>query len=563
MAAVIGAIGLTILTGTAGQLSLAHAFFVAVGAYGYCYFAGTGGLGVDARPAASACRRCSRWSWPSRSPGSPARSTARSPAGCAASTSASRRSAWSSSASTSSSTRPASRAASTAATRSPSASSASPSARATPSSTIVGVPFEELERLWYLGLALVAIAYVRRRAGWSTGRPGRALETVRDSEVAAAVMGVDVTRYKAAAFTVSSMYAGLAGVLLALIFDRIVPESFGLRSRVEFLAMIVIGGLGSIRGAVLGAIFVSMLPQVLDHYSDSLPFIAQAGERRRRGGPGRALRLRRRDRRGAGLRAGRARRRCPHNPRGEPHERSYVAACWRSDRRCLLAVAVGACGKAGDDNSSSGSGGVKTGPGVTAKTITIGQLTDLSGVFAPVASAFTQAQELYFKQQNAAGRRLRAPGQARHQGHRLRRPEGGLALPRHGARRRRHQPGRRLADHRRAAAQLREGQHAHGRRRVAAGAPRRQERRDRRRDLRPRGHQRHRVDDGEQGPQEGRHDRRPLLRGRLRRGRPDRRQARGREARPRRSSSRRSRRPTRTCPPPPRSSSARASRRSG
>ena len=70
---------------------------------------------------------------------------------------------------------------------------------------------------------------------------------------------------------------------------------------------------------------------------------------------------------------------------------------------CLLAIAAGACGKAGDDNSSSGSGGVKTGPGVSAKTITIGQLTDLTGVFAPVASAFTQAQQLYFKEQNAAG----------------------------------------------------------------------------------------------------------------------------------------------------------------
>ena len=100
---------------------------------------------------------------------------------------------------------------------------------------------------------------------------------MRDSEVAAAVNGVAVTRYKAAAFTVSSMYAGLSGVLLALVFSRIVPESFGLNLSVEFLAMIVIGGLGSIRGAVLGGIFVSMLPKVLDKYSDALPFLSDAG----------------------------------------------------------------------------------------------------------------------------------------------------------------------------------------------------------------------------------------------------------------------------------------------
>lgn len=68
----------------------------------------------------------------------------------------------------------------------------------------------------------------------------------------------------------------------------------------------------------------------------------------------------------------------------------------------LLGFVVAACGKAEKDSGSS-SGGVKTGPGVTAKTITLGQLTDLSGVFAPLATAFTQAQELYWKERNAAG----------------------------------------------------------------------------------------------------------------------------------------------------------------
>ena len=57
------------------------------------------------------------------------------------------------------------------------------------------------------------------------------------------------------------------------------------------------------------------------------------------------------------------------------------------------------CGKATEDSSSSGSGDLKTGPGVTADTITLGQLTDLSGVFAPLATAFTQSQEMYWKKQ--------------------------------------------------------------------------------------------------------------------------------------------------------------------
>ncbi len=72
----------------------------------------------------------------------------------------------------------------------------------------------------------------------------------------------------------------------------------------------------------------------------------------------------------------------------------------------LLAFTVAACGKAEDEGGGGGGGAagqVKTGPGVTADTITLGQLTDLSGVFAPLATAFTQAQELFWKERNAAG----------------------------------------------------------------------------------------------------------------------------------------------------------------
>jgi branched-chain amino acid transport system permease protein len=88
-------------------------------------------------------------------------------------------------------------------------------------------------------------------------------------------MGVDVRRYKAAAFTLSSMYAGLAGVLTALVFARVVPNTFNFALSVDFLVMIVLGGLGSIRGAVFGAIFVSVLPNALDHWSGSLPLVSE------------------------------------------------------------------------------------------------------------------------------------------------------------------------------------------------------------------------------------------------------------------------------------------------
>ena len=91
-------------------------------------------------------------------------------------------------------------------------------------------------------------------------------------------MGVNVQRYKGRVFLVSSMYAGLAGVIYALSIGSIAPESFGLEVSILYLAMIVLGGLGSVGGAVLGAIFVSAMPLIFQRYADALPFVGSAGE---------------------------------------------------------------------------------------------------------------------------------------------------------------------------------------------------------------------------------------------------------------------------------------------
>ena len=142
---------------------------------------------------------------------------------------------------------------------------------------VLGVAYNAPERLWYLGLVLALLAYLFAR-NLLRSRPGRALQTLRDSEVAAAVMGVDVQRYKARVFLVSSMYAGLAGVLYALSIGSVAPESFALDLSVLYLAMIVLGGLGSVGGAVLGALFVTSLPIVFQEYAGSLPFISEPGQ---------------------------------------------------------------------------------------------------------------------------------------------------------------------------------------------------------------------------------------------------------------------------------------------
>ena len=142
---------------------------------------------------------------------------------------------------------------------------------------VLGVPFREAERLWYLGLVLALAAYLFAR-NLLRSRPGRALQTLRDSEVAASVMGVNVQGYKARVFLVSSMYAGLAGVMYALSIGSIAPESFGLELSILFLAMIVLGGLGSVGGAAAGAVFVSALPLIFQRYADVVPFVGGAGE---------------------------------------------------------------------------------------------------------------------------------------------------------------------------------------------------------------------------------------------------------------------------------------------
>src|SRR5919201_2988791 len=82
--------------------------------------------------------------------------------------------------------------------------------------------------------------------------------------------------------------------------------------------------------------------------------------------------------------------------------RNPRAATWLAV--AFLVVASAACGSKGENNGSAGSsGGLKTGPGVTDKTITLGVLTDLSGTFAPLAQPLTKANQMYWKERNAAG----------------------------------------------------------------------------------------------------------------------------------------------------------------
>lgn len=104
-------------------------------------------------------------------------------------------------------------------------------------------------------------------------RVGRAFSAIRDRDIAAEVMGVNLTRYKVLAFAVSSFYAGVAGSLYFTVTGFVEPASFNLLLSILFIAMVVIGGASSIAGSIMGAAFVTLLPQVLDSASDWLPFL--------------------------------------------------------------------------------------------------------------------------------------------------------------------------------------------------------------------------------------------------------------------------------------------------
>ena len=93
---------------------------------------------------------------------------------------------------------------------------------------------------------------------------GRAFVAIRDQDVAAEIIGINIFRYKITAFAISSFYAGVGGALYCFFYEVANYESFTLIISIDYLAMVIIGGLGSVLGAIYGAIFISLLPIVLD-----------------------------------------------------------------------------------------------------------------------------------------------------------------------------------------------------------------------------------------------------------------------------------------------------------
>ena len=118
-----------------------------------------------------------------------------------------------------------------------------------------------------LFVVILAVAYARNLV---RSRVGRAFVAIRDRDLAAEIIGINLFRYKLTAFAISSFYAGIAGALWVGFIRIVTPEHFPFHLSVQYLAMVIVGGMGSVLGSIFGAIFMTLIPELLNVLSSSL-----------------------------------------------------------------------------------------------------------------------------------------------------------------------------------------------------------------------------------------------------------------------------------------------------
>jgi branched-chain amino acid transport system permease protein len=129
-----------------------------------------------------------------------------------------------------------------------------------PPPAIFGTRLQSPEQLYFFLLFFAALA-VTAALNLARSRIGRAFIAIRDQDIAAEIIGINIFRYKLYAFAISSFYAGVTGVLYTYYLGIANYEQFGIDVSIDYLAMIIIGGLGSVPGAILGAAFITLLPE--------------------------------------------------------------------------------------------------------------------------------------------------------------------------------------------------------------------------------------------------------------------------------------------------------------
>ena len=141
----------------------------------------------------------------------------------------------------------------------------------------LGFDITEEAKVYLLMLGFLVVATLVAKNLQRT-RTGRAFQAIRDRDIAAEVMGVDEFRYKLTAFGISSAFAGVAGALFASFVGRQIPETWDLFLSVEFIAIILIGGAGTVSGALMGTAFVIILPRLVQDFTEWLSGVIESGE---------------------------------------------------------------------------------------------------------------------------------------------------------------------------------------------------------------------------------------------------------------------------------------------
>lgn len=145
----------------------------------------------------------------------------------------------------------------------------------------MGLPIQKLDAFWFLGTEQTYFYLYFFIAGLFTlltynivsSYMGRAFIAVRDNDIAAEVLGVNLTRYKLLSFAISSFYMGVQGGLLALLLGYLEPNMFTFLVTIDFLVAVIVGGLALVEGSILGAAFVVLVPQVFSEYKAMVPAI--------------------------------------------------------------------------------------------------------------------------------------------------------------------------------------------------------------------------------------------------------------------------------------------------
>jgi len=131
-----------------------------------------------------------------------------------------------------------------------------------PNASLFGFELNNDTRMYYV-IAFCAIALLIGARNLFRTRIGRAFIAIRDKDISAEVLGIDLFRYKLLAFAIGSFYAGVAGALLGYFYRAMTPEYFTLTLSIFYLAAIIVGGLGTMLGTILGAFFMTLVPELL------------------------------------------------------------------------------------------------------------------------------------------------------------------------------------------------------------------------------------------------------------------------------------------------------------